>query len=114
MCRHHQVSRETISVAPTGAYEGETVRLDAADARPATNHQHTFPWWTLWLVWPLLSLIKPAVMVLIGLVSTVTMSALTLLPVLLILIGIILWWRGGRSTVEPDPAQIETMPRRYL
>ena len=84
-----------------GAYEGETVRLDTQrkgqeDRRETGRHGH-FPWWTLWLIWPLVGLVKWLVPVLLGVIAGVA-EALTQLPtpafgpwpILLIVAGIIL------------------------
>lgn len=38
-------------------YEGSTQRLNQEQTLTA---RRTFPWWTLWLIWPLMSLVKYA------------------------------------------------------
>lgn len=41
------------------SYEGQTTQLNQDNThyhRPSTCR--TFPWWTLWLIWPLIGLLK--------------------------------------------------------
>jgi hypothetical protein len=52
-------------IAAEGAYEGRTMRLDRhsdifdqRSERKARAGQSGFPWWTLWLIWPLIGLAK--------------------------------------------------------
>ena len=84
-----------------GAYEGETVRLDTQregqEARPETGRHGHFPWWTLWLIWPLVGLVKWLVPVLLatigavaGALSQLSAPAFGPWPILLIVVGIIL------------------------
>jgi hypothetical protein len=39
------------------AYEGQTTRLVAPQRACSWGHG-SFPWWTLWLIWPVVMLIK--------------------------------------------------------
>lgn len=44
-----------------GAYEGQTIQLNAEQAVATVHHTRrcsAFPWWTLWLIWPLFGGIK--------------------------------------------------------
>ena len=84
-----------------GPYEGKTVRLDAQQATEVKRHKVAhcgmFPWWTLWLIWPLIGLFKwlvPAILAGIAAVAG-ALSELPLLaagpwPILLIVVGIML------------------------
>ncbi len=72
MCKRHFHTVETRIAVAEGAYEGETVRLDTQregqEARRETGRHGHFPWWTLWLIWPLFLLAKWIVVTLAGLV----------------------------------------------
>lgn len=52
MCKQQRRAPEALQAAE-GIYEGQTIRLDQQ------HHRHgAFPYWTLWLIWPLLVLVK--------------------------------------------------------
>ena len=101
MCRQHFHTVETRMAVAEGAYEGETVRLDTQregrEARRESGRHGHFPWWTLWLIWPLVGLVKWLVPVLLGAIAAAA-GALSHLPapafgpwpILLIVAGIIL------------------------
>jgi hypothetical protein len=63
MCKRHTHAPE-VRLASEGAYEGQTMRLDpheqAWGMRRANGHSWGFPWWALWLIWPLIGLTKLA------------------------------------------------------
>jgi polyferredoxin len=61
MCKRHAYTFEA-QLAGEGAYEGQTMRLDLRERekgarRVAGTGQH-FLWWMLWLIWPLIGLVK--------------------------------------------------------
>ncbi len=75
--------------AAQGPAEGATVKLDEAP-RPCAV---AFPWWTLWLLWPLFYLVKGAAHLaapLLGWLSQPLILAVTPLPLLLIGAGLAL------------------------
>ena len=65
MCKRNAHPIDTFTLAAEGAYEGQTVRLDtrgimAGQGRAQRAHRWCggFPWWTLWMIWPLFGLVK--------------------------------------------------------
>jgi hypothetical protein len=69
-----------------GARTGETTRLGAV--RGEGGHAcGRFPWWTLWLIWPAIGLVKWTAPLLLGLYAELAALSVPLLPVLLILAG---------------------------
>jgi hypothetical protein len=61
MCKRQRYTPET-QLASEGAYEGQTMRLDLHETewgtrRPAGAGQ-SFHWSALWLIWPLIALVK--------------------------------------------------------
>jgi hypothetical protein len=100
MCKRHQYKAEDRESKEV-PYEGETRRLDpqqtgAGATYRRASHAH-FPWWTLWLIWPLIYVVKGMVRVLAdaataigGAVSTIDFGGLWLLPIILIVAGIVL------------------------
>lgn len=121
MCRRHTIRTHTAAhrhsyerprtLEYDGAYEGETVHLvgqrsDAA-VHPARGRCGSFPWWTLWLIWPLIGLIKgvafvlPGVLVaLSGLVRDMATVGMSLLAIGLIIVGA--WLIRGSASDEPS------------
>lgn len=61
MCRNQQ--RQLAEVEQDGPCEGQTQRLMRTDNRHAYR---AFPWWTLWLIWPLMGLLKHASATFVG------------------------------------------------
>ena len=60
MCK--RAYRREQMVAAAGGYEGQTMRMDSLD-EPRSERRHMcwsrgFPWWTLWLIWPLIGLLR--------------------------------------------------------
>lgn len=101
MCKF---SRRDPSLRERRAYVGDTVRLDGEQALAGLEHgaerRKCFPWWTLWLLWPLLMLVKGLVVA--GAATAATLAELlrqpiilevSLLPILLIVIGLFLLLR---------------------
>ena len=96
MCKRHTPVMERAPETHAGPYEGETVRLGAHDAT-WTEHRrrwHAFPWWTLWMIWPLIGLVKVLVAALAtafdGLAPLVAGGAWGVWPLLLIVVGLVL------------------------
>ncbi|MEO7909964.1 MAG: hypothetical protein ABIV47_09960 [Roseiflexaceae bacterium] len=65
MCKRKSYLSDRPMMATEGAYEGQTVRLDARDSvsherrdHHSCGHHGGFRWWTLWLIWPLIGLVK--------------------------------------------------------
>lgn len=95
------VEREPASEGP---YEGETVRLDPGQGemalRRASHRRDYFPWWTLWMIWPLVFLVKGAFIAVASAASALAgglggsaAPGAYWLPILLIVVGIVLWRR---------------------
>lgn len=90
---------------PGEAYEGQTQRLHAEGA-PYTKQRcshHGFPWWTLWLIWPLIALVKHAGAAMFGgwaLLGSVLIPANVLLAVVLIVAGAALLLRNRAQKGE--------------
>ncbi|MBV9788866.1 MAG: hypothetical protein JOZ51_11865 [Chloroflexi bacterium] len=87
--------RRTIQAAAVPqSYEGETIRFDAqGDPERRSKPRHHcggFPWWTLWLIWPLISVLKWSVPLLLGVVANLGQITLPLIPVLMIVVGLLL------------------------
>jgi hypothetical protein len=66
MCRQQKQALEASPVAE-GAYQGRTIRLDQR-----ADYRRTFPYWALWLIWPLLVLGKWIVPFSWGMFATIT------------------------------------------
>jgi hypothetical protein len=90
MCKPHtSIQREA---APA---TGPTTRLndgEFVEAQNGTLHARSwrtahFPWWTLWLIWPLIGLAKAVAPTLLGAIGAVSQWYVPLLPVLLIVLG---------------------------
>jgi hypothetical protein len=108
MCKHKSFVSEqpTIATMPMmateGAYEGQTVRLDSHDRvlhqrreRGSCGGHGSFPWWTLWLIWPLIGLAKWFVTLYLGAITVglTQLSANGVVPfvaIALIVIGLVL------------------------
>ena len=65
MCKRKRYMLDQPMMATEGGYEGQTVRLDPRDVvsherrdQHAYGRHGGFPWWTLWLIWPLIGLVK--------------------------------------------------------
>jgi hypothetical protein len=64
MCKRETYETAMPAQADRGAYEGKTVRLDQEvvwevhEGQPAARRQCGFPFWMLWMIWPLLGLLK--------------------------------------------------------
>jgi hypothetical protein len=110
MCKRKSYRIESPAMAVQGAYEGKTTRLAYAEAalpersmleeRRNGRHGH-FPWWSLWLIWPLIGLLKWMVPIYIGALaalrdtfSTQAQPVAMIIAVLLIVAGLALIRRG--------------------
>lgn len=67
MCKRREYSSALPALASGGAYEGKTRPLTASeqegwvDETGRSERRKTcggFPWWTLWLIWPLMAALK--------------------------------------------------------
>lgn len=88
--------------APGTPYEGETMRLDVRgqeeNGYAHAARWHSFPWWVLWFIWPLIWIVKGVAAALVAIVGGVgemlphvVGSGFSFWPLILILIGIALW-----------------------
>ncbi len=64
MCRRRYDYNCKLSdaIAETHVYEGDTVRINdrSAESSPVLVRRHCggFPWWTLWLIWPAIGVLR--------------------------------------------------------
>lgn len=110
MCKRKPYRIQPPAMAAQGAYEGSTTRLAYGEAAPPERptsegrrsryHGH-FPWWSLWLIWPLIGLLKWALPLYTGALAalrdTLSMQAqpvAMIMAVLLIVAGLALIRRG--------------------
>ena len=101
MCKRQRYAPEA-QLASEGAYEGQTVRLDLHErecgTRRSVGQGQRFPWWALWLIWPLMELVKWGTPLALGAFATVAGSLGTLgapiVALLLIASGIALLRRS--------------------
>lgn len=86
--------RRTMRAAATRPYEGRTIRFeprrDPERRSGSRHHCGGFPWWTLWLIWPLIGLLKWSAPLLLGVVAGMGQLTLPLIPVLMIVLGLLL------------------------
>ncbi|MFO7170661.1 MAG: hypothetical protein DIU80_021745 [Chloroflexota bacterium] len=80
------------------AYTGETTRLDLGGqhARGGGSCEWS-PWWTLWLIWPAIGLLKWTAPRALDMYATLVEASAPLLPALLILVGVALIARRRRE-----------------
>jgi hypothetical protein len=102
MCRRRAYHRAFPSLSSGGAYEGKTVQLDAGAGAEWEDQERRkacsgFPWWTLWLIWPLILAVKAfgAALASIGAGVIATIGApanllAAVVAVLLIVVGLML------------------------
>jgi len=102
MCKRKTYRIDRPALAAEGAYEGQTMRLEPRDSglderrdRHAYGRMAGFPWWTLWLLWPLIGLAKWFVPLYVGAVAAglARLSAAGIAPLValaLIVIGLVL------------------------
>ncbi|HEU5102735.1 MAG TPA: hypothetical protein VFU22_27125 [Roseiflexaceae bacterium] len=101
MCKRKTHRIDMPMLAAEGAYEGRTVRLNHRDDMPARRSDRgcawhvRFPWWTLWLIWPLIGLAKWFVPLYIGVVTAAltelrATGAAPIVASILILAGLVL------------------------
>ncbi len=96
MCGRRHVQPGTTTTGES--YTGETVDLSrqppAAGTCQAAMWRGGFPWWTLWLIWPLIILLKTTIPLIVGYLAVLAQVIVPLIPVLLIIIGILLLRRS--------------------
>lgn len=109
MCkRHHRHGRDyTRYQANSEAYEGDIIQLNRHAAVMNEQRRHwcgTFPWWTLWLIWPLIIGFKALVAVLPNTLAKVTsgwealaLPVQVLVAVALIVLGVAVLQRSNRE-----------------
>jgi hypothetical protein len=100
MCKRKHYQIDQPALAAEGAYEGQTMRLDSRgggsqERRHSCRQAGKFPWWTLWLIWPLIGLAKWFVPLYSGAVGAglARLSAAGLAPfvaIALIAVGLVL------------------------
>src|SRR4051794_28384220 len=102
MCKRKSYLIDQPMMATEGGYEGQTVRLDSRDGIAHERRDHHFcgwrsgfPWWTLWLLWPLIGLAKWIVplylrAVTAGLAQLSTAGGASFVAIALIVIGLLL------------------------
>ena len=102
MCNPKRSLFDRPMMVTEGGYEGQTVRLDRRDSvAPERRQWHGcgqhggFPWWTLWLIWPLIGLVKWFVPLYLGAITAglTQLSAVGVAPfvaIALIVIGLVL------------------------
>lgn len=91
MCKPRMT--ETTPREIEGGYEGQTIRLKQRHGMSFGCHsagRHHFPWWSLWLIWPMMGLIKWIVPLMVNGVGMAAMLIMPLVPVLLIGLGVCL------------------------
>lgn len=93
MCGHKRAP-----AASTGeSYDGATTRLASGEDHRAHGAHRHFPWWTLWLIWPMVALLKGvSASVIAGWLALGGLSVPVnlLLALALIAIGIVIVVRG--------------------
>jgi hypothetical protein len=99
MCKRKRYQVDQPALATEGAYEGQTMRLDPRGGSHDRGHSCRqaggFPWWTLWLIWPLIGLAKWFVPLYVGAIGAglARLSAAGLAPfvaIALIALGLVL------------------------
>ena len=102
MCKRKSYRLDQPIMATEGGYEGRTVRLNARDSvSHERREQHScgghggFPWWMLWLVWPLIGLVKWFVPLYLGAITAgiaqiSTLGVAPFVALALIVIGLVL------------------------
>lgn len=98
MCKRQAKSVE-FRERPVAAYTGETINLSSERVPTATSKSRQcasggFPFWTLWLIWPLFGLLKGALPFITSSVAVLSQVVMLLLPVVLVVIGIMLLRRS--------------------
>ena len=73
-----------------GPYEGKTIRLNEQPERGRPK-AHSFPCWALWLIWPLIVLIKAAAPLAAEIATALQqLPALSYWPLVLVGLGLLL------------------------
>lgn len=97
MCGHKRRSMEQAETRSGESYEGATIRLGSEQTLLRQGNRYSwrggFPWWTIWLIWPLVGLIKATAPAIMTSVQAVAQLSVPLAPLALIVIGLWLLWR---------------------
>src|SRR5262245_11145560 len=111
MCKRQTHRNYATTLARQGAYEGQTIRLGSQAAlvakgdrgsgtRRGPEWRGSFPWWTLWLIWPVVVLVTKLVPLALSTTSAAFAQvhaagvAPAILAVLLMVAGLALVRRG--------------------
>ena len=94
MCKRYAY-RPAERAALDGPYEGRTMQLelsgDAGSTRDASCRRASFPWWALWLIWPLVILAKWVTPLTLGMIAALGGAlggvGLTIAAVAMIVVG---------------------------
>lgn len=98
MCKSFNLRAATD--VPPQPYTGATVQLRSEAARSVEGQRRqrcrsSFPWWTLWLIWPLIGVAKMALPMLLNAGIVISQIGVPLLiPLALIVIGVLLLRRS--------------------
>jgi hypothetical protein len=107
MCKRKRYLLDQPMIAE-GGYEGQTIPLNTRDDAWGERREQRgcgrhggFPWWTLWLIWPLIGVVKWFVPLYLGaltagLAQLSTAGAAPLVAIALIVIGLVLIGRKER------------------
>jgi hypothetical protein len=98
MCSRKRSTRRERAPQEFGPYDGRTVSLSGAGASQIERQGRCagarFPWWSLWMIWPLVALVKWTVPLYAGaaaaLVGSLGMALNTLVALALIVAGLVL------------------------
>lgn len=91
MCGRKRERRSQIE--DSSSYTGATISLNAESrttAGPSCSRKYHFPFWLLWLIWPLAGLLKVVIPSLATALAIAAQWTLPLWPLLLIAIGLFL------------------------
>jgi hypothetical protein len=86
MCKRRTTATQLVTARPS--YTGATRRLDHHAPMGSTLRRTAwrggFPWWTLWLLWPLFGVLKAAGPVVWSGLAALTQVTVPLLPLVLV------------------------------
>ena len=103
MCKRRE-HMPTAQLAADHGYEGRTLRLGSAPDLPTVRRCRHFPWWTLWLLWPVLASLKWLVPLWLGAAATLAGALSTsggvIVAAVLIAVGLLLIRRSETKRDE--------------